>query len=351
LFVLSKIYSEVRRLLGILSNTGAIPVPEVLVPALAQARAALCTRLSLDVAPQDAQLCATPVSEASTLRAALLPVLQAATLPPVTGNIPALGAVLVHCILPPELGRTRLRTECLAFIGHLEEQIGILAVLIEERLLRGTPYSCIWAVPAEKFVYAQSISMNPSADGKNRSPWWPCMVIAAGDCSKVTHSASATMVSSAAEAAAAVDDDSSIVSAPQATAGVQVKMQPEVMRGNLARFPSDIVKQLNKLKPRTSPPAPAVAPAAAIAPLTAPIAPMLNAAGAVSAQSSAVAVPLPAPPATAVPEAPHHPAVQAGGLSVPDGYLLLEYFGAHDFGWVKADAVYSMYSYVTAADG
>lgn len=36
---------------------------------------------------------------------------------------------------------------------------------------------------------------------------------------------------------------------------------------------------------------------------------------------------------------------------VPEGYLLLEYFGEHDFGWVKAESVTAMYTYTPTADG
>jgi len=36
---------------------------------------------------------------------------------------------------------------------------------------------------------------------------------------------------------------------------------------------------------------------------------------------------------------------------VPEGYLLLEYFGAHDFGWVKAESVTAMYTYSPSVDG
>lgn len=36
---------------------------------------------------------------------------------------------------------------------------------------------------------------------------------------------------------------------------------------------------------------------------------------------------------------------------VPEGYLLLEYFGAHDFGWVKAEAVTPVYTFSPSLDG
>ena len=36
---------------------------------------------------------------------------------------------------------------------------------------------------------------------------------------------------------------------------------------------------------------------------------------------------------------------------IPEGYLLLEYFGEHDFGWVKAESVTPMYTYTPTADG
>jgi hypothetical protein len=79
-------------------------------------------------------------------------------------------------------------------------------------------------------------------------------------------------------------------------------------------LPVDIVKQLTKLRPRTSTAAPVVA----------------------AAEGAAA------------------PSAESGGdglLSVPEGYLLLEYFGAHDFGWVKAESVFTMFSYSNRMDG
>ncbi len=38
-------------------------------------------------------------------------------------------------------------------------------------------------------------------------------------------------------------------------------------------------------------------------------------------------------------------------LSPPEGYMLLEYFGAHDFGWVKCDSVHNVYDISRAEDG
>jgi hypothetical protein len=250
--------------------------------------------------------------ETTTLRTALQSIFLEAgvQMMQIPEGLPAPFPKLADLILPmPSESRAHypLRADCLAFTQYLEERVGVLAVLVEERLLRGTPYSSIWAVPSEKFVYAQSISMTTSTDGKSRSPWWPCMVVAGSTGNSSERAAPST------SAVRAIETDSEPShTVPEASRSFQYSMPAEVLRKNLSRFPADIVKQLTKLRPRT---------------------------------------------ATAAPVAPEGvaaPSAETGGdglLSVPEGYLLLEYFGAHDFGWVKAESVFPMFSYSHRMDG
>lgn len=201
------------------------------------------------------------------------------------------------------------RDGCAGFLAGLEESLGQLSVLMEERILRGTPYSSIWASPSAMFVYAQSISMTAtSSEGRSRSPWWPCMVIACDAATVAAHAAS--------------------VGASNKTSN-SLGLQAETMRANLARIPADILKQLNKLRPRTSN-------------VTAQLQAGAEGTNGITGDALAAesASNLSAPEGATVNQ-----------YAVPEGYLLLEYFGAHDFGWVRAESVSPVYNYTPTADG
>lgn len=248
IFCITQHNSEAHRLLRMLATSGAVLVPTFLQPVVAQVKQTLASRLSMNepastFAVQDG----TAVLEI-TLRSVFRPLLRAAATFSSPQVSPA-GAILLEAISDPSEAPRAVRSECLAYLGSLEEQLALLAVLIEERVLRGTAYSSIWAVPSSQFVYAQSISMTTTSEGKNRSPWWPCMIIAAGA------SASAATFT---PAAAATEEDAALLSgrtstAPAAAASYQ--MPPDILKANLARIPADIVKQLIKLRPRVVAPA------------------------------------------------------------------------------------------------
>ena len=295
-------YSEIRRLLVVLNGSADTPIPCALKTIVEGICVGLNNRLNREQLLE---------AEVFTLRGALHPVLQAATGAGTESTVTEVGAALLASMcsaIPTSITtRTPVRVDCQAYIGSVEEQLGVLALLVEERLLRGTSYSSVWAAPSDKFVYAQSISANNNtADGRNRSPWWPCMIIAGNTSRPATTATTAAVSPSVADPA---DSGDMVMDSPAATAevvgpsGFSHQMPPETFLCNLNRIPVSIGKQLTKLRPRT-------------------------------------------------PARPAESSVYAStGLSVPEGYLLLEYFGAHDFGWVKCDAVFPMYSYLTTDDG
>jgi hypothetical protein len=106
-----------------------------------------------------------------------------------------------------------------AFLRELDSRLGLLAVQLEERCLRGLAHSAVWCTPGPLFVYAQSISNAHQSTDKSRSPWWPCMVIALST---------------------------------NGAGNSPFYMHPDIVRANIRRLPAEIVKQLNKLRPRTA---------------------------------------------------------------------------------------------------
>jgi hypothetical protein len=173
--------------------------------------------------------------------------------------------------------------------------MGVLAVFVQERLMRGNSYSTRWIRPANTIVWAQA-----PKDGRGRAAWWPAFVLASN--SKL------------------------------------FPMQPRMSAINIKRLELDIRRALHKLRPRSNVHNGATAAAAA------------------AASSLATSSPLTIDGATPSSSAPHSPAappekvLSAKALSAlanaftkdselvcPEGYLLVEFFGSHDFGWVKAD--------------
>eukprot|EP01035_Chromulina_nebulosa_P027624 gene27624-36357_t len=96
--------------------------------------------------------------------------------------------------------------------------LSTLMILLEERFLRGITYSCIWARPAETFVWARpSHSSSRDSSFRPRVNWFPGMVIAAGHTACVN-----------------------------GTAG----LAPQLMLNNLSRMPADLQAELLKIRPR-----------------------------------------------------------------------------------------------------
>jgi len=162
----------------------------------------------------------------------------------------------------------------LRYILNLDENIALLLVLMEERCLRGTGYSSIWAQPAINLVWSQSISITEK--NLSRSQWWPCMVLAAYSGSSSSSSSSSKdsngtttttaitidavgSVSSSAVNSSTTDNSSnnnnninnnSISNSSHQYPLVKYYLPDEVMAVNMKRMPTDIIKELMKLRPK-----------------------------------------------------------------------------------------------------
>lgn len=228
--------SELENLLDIFDDESG-SVPPTIQQAYDDARAIIVERLAWNKAADTSDLDLSTEPCGLSLRSLLSQLILTAT--QAGPQTPSSKSLLVDCFCDAQseekqaYGEFRLpRTEASPFLAVLEERFGELSVLLEERLLRGTPASSIWATPASMYVYAQSISSTAtSSEGRSRSPWWPCQIIA-------------TDASTCA----------AFMASPGATNGTSnaLGMRAEVQRANLARIPADILKGLNKLKPRTA---------------------------------------------------------------------------------------------------
>jgi hypothetical protein len=158
----------------------------------------------------------------------------------------------------------------LRYILNLDKNIALLLVLIEERCLRGTGYSSIWAQPAINLVWSQSISITEK--NLSRSQWWPCMVLAAysgssssSSSSKESTTTTTTIDAGGSSSTSAVNTsttggcnnnnnnnniNNSISNSGHQYPLVKYHLPDEVMAVNMNRMPTDIVKQLMKLRPK-----------------------------------------------------------------------------------------------------
>ena len=229
--------SELESLLDIFEDE-ASSAPSTLQQACHDARVAIEERLAWNKAADTSGLDLSVEPCGLSLRALLSPLILTATQAgPQASSNNSHALVDIFCDLQSQekqtYGEFRLpRGEASQFLAVLEERLGELSVLMEERLLRGTPASCIWANPASMYVYAQSISSTATtSEGRSRSPWWPCQIIATDATTCAAFAASQCVANGTSNA---------------------LGMRPEVQRSNLARIPADILKGLNKLKPRTT---------------------------------------------------------------------------------------------------
>lgn len=179
----------------------------------------------------------------------------------------------------------KIQADFLPYLKQLDDAIGVLSAMIQERLLRGNTYSTRWLRPYNSVVWAL-----PPKDGKGRAPWWPAFVVA--------------------------------------SASKLFPMHPDVSQVNLARIPDDIKTQLYKLRPRGN--------QHTVSGGTETAAEVggtgVDASGStVTPDSSTVGETKPKSKSSSA------AAAAAKDLVVPEGYLLIEFFGTHDFGWIKAD--------------
>lgn len=199
----------------------------------------------------------------------LLPVVEATTSATEDTVIRDIAIIPANC---------KVHRDYQTYLKQLDDAVGVLSAMMQERLLRGNTYSTRWLRPMNSVIWAQ-----PPKDSKGRSPWWPAFVVA--------------------------------------SASKLFPMHPEVSQLNLDRITADVKNQLYKLRPRGN----QHTPAPTAEDVTANV-DTSNATpdGSIHGESKT---------SGGVPKAK---AVKAE-LSVPEGYLLIEFFGSHDFGWIKAD--------------
>jgi hypothetical protein len=94
------------------------------------------------------------------------------------------------------------------FCEALDDLLGVFLVLMEERFYRGNVCSAIWVQPCDKGVLWVPIER----DAKKKTTWWPCLVLA----SKANEFA----------------------------------IHPDVLRRNIERLPTHIVRELLRNRPR-----------------------------------------------------------------------------------------------------
>ena len=168
----------------------------------------------------------------------------------------------------------------LPFLFAIDAALGELLVQLEERVLRGTTSSSVWQRP---------LMLGWAAAG---GVWFPCMVLACP----------------------AVKSPSECKLAPGAFHG---KAQAQALVDiNVSRIPEVIIKQLMRLKSKSCGVAKSKSSGS-------------KSSSASSSSSSSSAASL----------GPSSYEEQDRLLVVPDGFLLIEFYGTHDFGWVKAEAV------------
>lgn len=134
-------------------------------------------------------------------------------LPQSSTSLSSLSPVLESSIFTPTFESLHgLLSASTSFITQLDRMVGVLSILLNERRLRGSAFSAIWANPNDHLVWAQP--SKESGKSNSKSIYWPGMVIVSS--SPLFH------------------------------------MPKEVMAANLERMPEEILGQLLKLKPRAS---------------------------------------------------------------------------------------------------
>ena len=176
-----------------------------------------------------------------------------------------------------------LHKSFLPFLFAIDAAVGELLVQLEERVLRGTTSSSIWQRP---------LMQGWAAAG---GLWFPCMVLAC----PVTNSPSECKLA-----------PGSFHGKAQAQALVDI---------NVSRIPDVIIKQLMRLKTKNCGTTKSKSSNSKSS---------SSASSSSSSSSSSVAS-----RASSSYEDPDRL------LVVPEGFLLIEFYGTHDFGWVKADTV------------
>ncbi len=204
-------------------------------------------------------------------------------------NIPLL-KVLYYDKIP------MISSSFLPFLETLDEMLGLLLVYVEERVYRGVAFSNCWNIPHPTCIWSQIID-----DSRHKYQWWPSMIL--------------------------------VSNSPV------YPMSLEVMEKNIDRLPKNYIKDLTKFKPKISPTA---------------------------ASSSTSTSSLPVPPSTSS-DADEGKDGEIGGIAntsangkangtnggkalsstltsvaCPEGYLVVEYFGAHDIGWAKVESTQPM---------
>ncbi len=212
-------------------------------------------------------------------------------------------------LVPSPLSLSHLSSDTLHALTYFEREISLYTIRVIERIYRGNVYSTFWSLPHHDFVWTQL-----GKDSKGRNPWWPCIVL-------ISHSKEYVM-----------DRDS--------------------MLCNIKRIPSETIKGLLKFRPRLNPAkggtsavegesvdiSPSKSPNANTNPtgsveegpvITAYYEPLSSYTGDYYIQDEASKSASKGKPTQPVPRS----------FSVPENYLLIEYFGQHDLGWKSASQV------------
>lgn len=158
------------------------------------------------------------------------------------------------------LSARKLSTNCLAVLTTLDDIIGELLPVIQERLQRGFPLSCIWSRP-QRFVWAQP----------PRESWYPGMVLCGHGVPRL------------------------------------------LSASNLARIPADIARQLMRIKPK----------------------PTIPAAVSIAEGSDGSCEVF----STEKPESLKFMDCDVEDDIVRDNCVLVEFFGSHDFGWIRLECL------------
>eukprot|EP01038_Epipyxis_sp_PR26KG_P007828 gene7828-10633_t len=272
-----------------------VQVPEVLVPCVNSATKLIVNVLSnVELYTIDTALCLKTIMQ-ELVQLSLIPTTDENS----TSNTP-------NYSFHPSLLQVKLdqnstlmvREGCGSYLEALDDLFGILLVCMEERMTRGNIRSCIWAHFC-KCVWAQPLNSK-----SNRSIWWPGLIISSNVNNLSPHHIPAI-----------------------------------VSHINCSRIPFDLRKQLARTKPRLSTQVQSMTNIDSLladskgtdtnSESTDSLMVLANCSQSNSSNQQSIN------PSTVTSNKFEYSS--DFNLTCPEGYLLIEFFGAHDFGWIKAE--------------
>eukprot|EP01040_Poterioochromonas_malhamensis_P003453 gene3453-3681_t len=204
-------------------------------------------------------------------------------------NIPLL-KVLYYDKIP------MISSSFLPFLETLDEMLGLLLVYVEERVYRGVAFSNCWNIPHPTCIWSQIID-----DSRHKYQWWPSMIL--------------------------------VSNSPV------YPMSLEVMEKNIDRLPKNYIKDLTKFKPKVSPTA--ASSSTSNSSLSVPPSTSTDADEGKDGETGGSAN----PPSNGKANGTNGGKALSSTLTsvaCPEGYLVVEYFGAHDIGWAKVESTQPM---------